>query len=166
MQELNAVRGSSSAAAQLAQDAPQRNRETIERLVDAFARHDIKDMMACFAEDAVYHDVRGGPPSGATYRGKDEIEKAFAEQIRLLGKHTYENPIIMADDNSGFARWSLVLGQRQDRNAPRYDGIDHFLFRKDGLCISKTAWLKGQPGIARHLFMRRPFRSLRALLKG
>lgn len=166
MREFNAVNGFSAAAAPRTHDASQRNRETIERLVDPFARNAIKDIMACFAEDAVYQDVRGGPPGGTTFRGKDTIEQMFSDQIRLLGQHTYENPIILADDDSGFARWSLVLGRREDRNAPRYDGVDHFLFDKEGLCISKTAWLKAQPSIANRLFTRRPFASLRARLMG
>lgn len=109
MREFNVAKGLSTAAALTAHDAPQRNRETIERLVDAFARNAIKDIMACFTEDAVYHDVRGGPPGGTIYRGKDAIEQMFSEQIRLLGQHTYENPIILTDSDSGFARWSLVL---------------------------------------------------------
>lgn len=150
-------------------DAPccsEQNHQMVSRLVDAFSRNAIEDIMVCFAEDAVYYDVRGGPPSGSTYRGKASIRKAFTEHFRLLGKHTYEDPEIMADDRSGFARWTLVLGDVEDKGAARFDGIDHFIFNEDGLCISKTAWLKGQQYLARHLFMRRPLATLRAQIWG
>ena len=145
---------------------PERNQKTIEKLVDGFARNAVDDIMDCFAEGATYHDVRGIPPSGAIYRGKATIEKLFIEQFRLLGDHTYENPVIMANNHSGFARWTLVLGATEDTRALRFDGSDHFLFDENGLCTAKTAWLKGQQHLARYLFRRRPFLTLREHFKG
>jgi hypothetical protein len=50
--------------------------DVIERFVSGFNRNDLDDVMAFFADDAVYR-----PGDGSEHRGRDAIRKAFLPQF-------------------------------------------------------------------------------------
>ena len=116
------------------------NKQVIEKMVDAFVRHDLDDMMVLFADQCVYQDMSGGGINGKCHYGKEAIRHVFQQQIKLLPKHTFTDPIIIVSGNKAHANWTLILG---DEEKPLYKvrGCDYFEL-ENGLITLKTAWLK------------------------
>jgi ketosteroid isomerase-like protein len=133
-----------------------RNRQTIQGLVDGYATQDIDAIMALFADDAVYCDVLGKGVRGDEYHGKAAIRHAIARQLDLCGRHTYVNAKIMVEGDLAFASWTLVIGDPADSKAVRFEGIDEFSLNAAGKVTVKKAWLKGQPRLRRALMARNP----------
>lgn len=151
-----------------AEPAQERNRRTIQGMVDGFAKQDIDAIMALIADDAVYCDILGKGKSGDEYRGKDAIRNAFARQFELAGAHSYADAKIMVDGDLAFASWTMVIGDPADPLAPRFEGIDEFVFNSAGQIVLKKAWLKGQPRLRRALMLHNPtavFRHFRYSLR-
>jgi ketosteroid isomerase-like protein len=146
----------------------ERNRRTIQGMVDGFAKQDIDGIMALMADEAVYCDILGKGRRGDEYRGKDAIRTAFARQFELAGTHSYSEAKIMVDGDLAFASWTMVIGDPADLLAPRFEGIDEFLLNSAGQIVLKKAWLKGQPRLRRSLMLRNPtavFRHFRYSLR-
>lgn len=139
----------------------ERNRQTIQGMVDGFARQDIDAIMALIAADAVYCDILGDGARGDEYHGKAAIRDAFARQFAMAGPHTYVGANIMVKGDIAFASWTMVLGEAGDPAAPRFEGIDEFLLDAAGQIVLKKAWLKGQPRLRRTLMRRNPAAALR-----
>lgn len=133
-----------------------RNRQTIQGLVDGFATQDIEGIMALFADDAVYCDVLGKGLRGDEYHGKTAIRQAIVRQFDLSGRHTFVDPKIMVEGHAAFASWTMVIGDPADSKAARFEGIDEFSLNAAGKVTMKKAWLKGQPRFRRRLLARNP----------
>ncbi len=146
----------------------ERNRQTIQGMVDGFAKQDIHAIMSLIADDAVYCDVTGKGVRGDEYHGKAAIKMAFIRQFELAGTHTYRNARIMGEGECAFASWTMVVGNSADPSAPIFEGIDEFTLNDEGKIILKKAWLKGQPRLRRSLMAHNPaalFRHFRYSLK-
>ena len=151
----------------VAQRDNQRNRQTVEAMVDGFASQDLDGIMTLIADDAVYCDIVGKGTRGDEYSGKNAIRRAFARQFDLGGKHTYLNPKIIVEGECAFASWTMVIGDPADPKAPRFEGIDEFSFNAQGQIKLKKAWLKGQPRLKRVVLWNNPaavIRNFRYLL--
>jgi hypothetical protein len=133
-----------------------RNKATIGRLVEGFALQNLDMIMAEFADDGVYYDVLGQGQHGRISRGKAEIRATFAAQFASAGEHTFIDPTIVADVQTGFASWTLVQGRLGDPGAERFAGIDEFGFNGEGQVIVKKAWLKDIPRLRNTLIFRNP----------
>jgi ketosteroid isomerase-like protein len=131
-------------------------RKTATRLVAGFAAQDIDAIMGLIADDAIYCDVRGKGPRGGEYQGKAAIQAAFLQGFRMLGDHTYELHSVIAEGQTAFTSWTLVLGRADDPSAPRFDGADHFEMDEHGQVLLKKGWLKGQPELNRKVMRRNP----------
>ncbi len=55
--------------------------ETLERVLDAFNRHDLDAIMVCFAEDATFDAPRGPEPGGTRYVGKAKVREGLAARF-------------------------------------------------------------------------------------
>jgi ketosteroid isomerase-like protein len=146
----------------------ERNRRTIQGMVDGFAQQDIDGIMALIADDAVYCDILGKGRRGDEYVGKNAIRTAFARQFDLAGTHSYTDAKIVVDGNLAFASWMLVIGDPADPAGPRFEGIDEFVLNAEGQVVLKKAWLKGQPRLRRSLMAHNPtavFRHFRYTLR-
>jgi ketosteroid isomerase-like protein len=140
----------------------ERNRRTIQGLVDGFAIQDIEGIMALFAEDAVYCDVLG-KGRGDEYHGKTAIRQAFLRSFDLFGQHTYVDAKILTEGDLAFASWTLLIGDPADPTPARFEGIDEFALDLDGQVTLKKAWLKGQPRLRRTLLAHNPAAAFRHL---
>jgi ketosteroid isomerase-like protein len=146
----------------------ERNRQTIQGLVNGFATQDIEGIMALFADDAVYCDILGKGPRGDEYHGKAAIRQAILRQFDLSGRHTFIDAKIMVECDVAFASWTMLIGDPAGPRAVRFEGIDEFAFDLDGRVTLKKAWLKGQPRLRRKLLTHNPaalFRHVGYLLK-
>lgn len=140
----------------VAQRNTNRNCQTIEAMVDGFARQDIDSIMALIADDAVYCDILGKGTRGDEYCGKNAIRRAFARQFDLGGRHIYLNPKIIVEGECAFASWTMVIGDPADSKAPRFEGIDEFVFNAQGQITLKKAWLKGHSRLRRVMLGHNP----------
>ena len=146
-----------------------RNLETIAALTDGFAHQDIDAIMAHFAEDAVYFDTIGRAQHGGEANGKQAIRAAFERQFAIMGRHTYADSVAVADIHTGFASWTLILGESAGTKAQRFAGIDEFWFDARGKVTVKKAWLKGLPRLAFIVIWRNPkgfTHQMAALIRG
>jgi limonene-1,2-epoxide hydrolase len=82
------------------------NTELIDRLIGAWKRLDLDEIMSCFTDDAVYINIPMDPPN----RGKEMIRKTIegflgmAQGIEFVVHHTAENPAT-----------GVVMNERTDR---------------------------------------------------
>ncbi len=135
--------------------------DTISKMVTAFSVQDIDTIISLFADGATYCDVRGGGQRGGEYHGKPAIQQAFVRQFRLMGRHNYESSTIVANEQTAFASWTLVLQNTDGSAAAKFEGADHFELDGDAQVVLKKAWLKGQSRLARKILSRNPLQVLR-----
>ena len=139
-----------------AEEAADRNRRTIQGLVDGYATQDIDAIMALFADDAVFCQIEGDGVRGDECHGKAAIRQAVARGFDLCGRHTYVDARIMVEGDVAFASWTLLLGDSGDPKAARFEGIDEFALNANGKVTLKKAWLKGLPRMRRELLAHNP----------
>ena len=68
----------------------ERHVEVLERVLDAFNRHDLDAIMACFAEDCVLESPRGPDPWGHRFVGQDEVRRGLAARFDGIPNVRYE----------------------------------------------------------------------------
>lgn len=86
--------------------------EVIRAFCAAFSRLDIDEVMAYFADDAVYHNMPG-PPA----RGTEAIRQTIERFLSSWDKSEWEILNIAADDNTVFA-------ERMDRTVAGGKSVD------------------------------------------
>lgn len=55
--------------------------ETLERVLDAFNRHDLDAIMTFFADDASFDTPRGADPWGSRHVGSTAVRKGLAARF-------------------------------------------------------------------------------------
>jgi ketosteroid isomerase-like protein len=105
--------------------------------VDAFNRQSIDDVVAFFAEDAVYEDSRGG-----SHKGPAAIRKAF-EPLVCGGRGTirFDDEDFFAEPESDKVMASWTLNMEVDGRPVRLRGLDLLHFR-GGKLVRKMAYCK------------------------
>lgn len=115
----------------------------LQRLFEAFNRHDPDGVMACLSEEVVF-DAAGGPDLfGSRYKGKEAVRAAFVATWTNLpdvawhvGRHT------IAGDRA-FTEW-VFDGHQPDGRRIHAEGVDLFVF-EGALIVSKRAFRKDRP---------------------
>ena len=118
---------------------------TLERLFDAFNRHDAGGVMQCFAPDAVFLAAAGNEACGRTIAGTDAIRDAFVAVWTSLPdvRWTVRRSRILGGE--AITEW-LFTGSRADGSRVEAEGLDLFAFDGD-LISSKSAFRKDRPPI-------------------
>ena len=119
---------------------------TLDRLFDAFNRHDADAVMRCFASDAVFLAAAGPQTCGRRITGPDAIRDAFAAVWTGMPdvRWTVRRSRILGDE--AITEW-LFTGTRPDGSRIEADGLDLFAFAGD-LIRSKSAFRKDRPPVA------------------
>lgn len=112
-----------------------------DRFVAAFNRQSMEDVMAFFADDAVYQD-----PYGKTHEGKAAISKAFEAVLNGgLGKVLFdgEDRFIDAETGKVMDSWTLHMhrGEGPEKEASML-GLDLLHFDGDKL-VRKITYRRG-----------------------
>jgi len=114
--------------------------ETMERVLDAFNRHDLDEIMTFFAEDAVLEMPRGSDPWGTRLVGKAAVREGLAGRFAGIPDVRYSEDRHVVCGDRGVSEWLLtgtsVVGERI---AVR--GCDLWEFR-DGLIVRKDSYWK------------------------
>ena len=105
-----------------------------DRFLAAWKRADLDGVVACLAEDVVY-STSGRTGQATTYRGRDEVAAAFADQLGddpglALG------PIVAADGRA-LNEWAYPLAE----SGTTLRGVDVYTIR-DGLIAVKDVFGK------------------------
>lgn len=117
--------------------------ELLQKLFDAFNRHDLEGVMACMTDDCVFEAAAGPEAHGARFTGRDAVGAAFAQVWKTFPDVRWANDTHFVSDGLGLSQWTLT-GTRDDGARIEADGCDLFTFR-DGKVASKKAFRKDRP---------------------
>ncbi|HEV2239262.1 MAG TPA: nuclear transport factor 2 family protein [Ktedonobacterales bacterium] len=114
---------------------------TLERVLDAFNRHDLDAIMGFFAEDCTFDGPRGPDPWGRRFVGKAQVREGLASRFSgIPDVHYGEDRHWACGDSFGVSEWTLT-GTTTGGVRVNVRGCDHFTFR-DGLIVRKDSWWK------------------------
>ena len=114
--------------------------ETMERVLDAFNRHDLDAIMAFFAEDATLDTPRGAAPWGTRHVGKAAVREGLAARFTGIPDVHYGEDRHWVSGDRGVSEWLLTWTTTAgERIAVR--GCDLWEFR-DGLIVRKDSYWK------------------------
>lgn len=119
---------------------------TLERLFDAFNRHDADAVMRCFTGNAVFLAAAGPDSCGRRIVGSNAIRDAFvAVWTGMPDVHWAERRSRVLGDEA-ITEW-LFSGTRTDGARVEAEGLDLFAF-EGALVRSKSAFRKDCPPVA------------------
>ncbi|MEW6644842.1 MAG: nuclear transport factor 2 family protein [Pseudomonadota bacterium] len=118
-------------------------RACLDRLFEAFNRHDGAGVLACMTEDVVF-DAAGGPEMvGRRFRGAAEVRAAFERTFADMPDASWECTRHTVFDDRALSEWifraTTATGARIEA-----EGVDLFLFQGDRI-RSKSAFRKDRP---------------------
>ena len=113
---------------------------TLDRLFDAFNRHDADAVMSCFAPGAVFHTAAGPTPSGRKVEGHPAIRAAFSAVWHAMPDVRWSVHGSRVDGEHGIVEW-LFTGTPRVGAAVEIEGVDLFTFAGD-LVATKSAFRK------------------------
>ena len=79
----------------------------IRAITTAFDEHDLDEIMAHFADDAVFEGPRGPHPWGQRFVGHDEVRNAFAGRFSGIPDIRYQEDDHFVDGDRGASEWTL-----------------------------------------------------------
>lgn len=118
---------------------------TLRDVLDAFNRHDINDILAFFADDAVFESPRGPHPWGTRFEGKEAVRDGLAARFDGIPDVRYREDRHFACRDRGASEWTLT-GTTTDGVRIDVRGCDLWEFR-DGLIIRKDSYWKSVEGV-------------------
>jgi ketosteroid isomerase-like protein len=113
---------------------------TLRDVLDGFNRHDLADILAFFADDAVFESPRGPHPWGTRFEGKDAVRDGLAARFEGIPDVHYGEDRHFACGDRGASEWTLT-GTTTDGVRLEVRGCDLWEFR-DGLVIRKDSFWK------------------------
>jgi ketosteroid isomerase-like protein len=119
---------------------PAPSAETLRRILDAFNRHDLDDILSYFAEDCTFDFPRGPNPWGQRFVGKAEVRQGLASRFEgIPDVHYGEDDHWVAGDR-GVSEWTLT-GTTTAGAPIRVRGCDLWTFRS-GMVVRKDSFWK------------------------
>lgn len=116
--------------------------EMLEKILDAFNRHDLDAIMEFFSEDCSFDFPKGPEPWGQRFIGKANVKEALAGRFKGIpdvhygeGRHW-----ISSDGSYGVSEWTLT-GTTTTGVRLKLRGCDHWEFR-DGQISRKDSYWK------------------------
>jgi steroid delta-isomerase-like uncharacterized protein len=113
---------------------------TLERVMDAFNRHDLDAIMAFFAEDATFDTPRGTDPWGSRLVGKAAVREGLAARFTGIPDVRYSEDRHWVCGDRGATEW-LLTGTTTAGQRIAVRGCDLWEFR-DGLIARKDSYWK------------------------
>jgi taurine dehydrogenase small subunit len=112
----------------------------LRAIAAAFNDHDLDQILAFFADDAVFESPRGSERWGTRFEGKDAVREAFAGRFSGIPDVRYQEDEHFVDGDRGASEWTLsgttAAGQRIEVR-----GCDLWTFR-DGRVVLKDSYWK------------------------
>ncbi|HEX6818775.1 MAG TPA: nuclear transport factor 2 family protein [Ktedonobacterales bacterium] len=114
---------------------------TLKKVLDAFNRHDLDEIMSYFAEDCVFESPRGSDPWGRRYTGQVQVREGLSGRFAgIPDVHYGDDRHWTCGDEFGVSEWTLT-GTTTTGVTVNVRGCDHFTFR-DGMIVRKDSYWK------------------------
>jgi ketosteroid isomerase-like protein len=110
---------------------------------DAFNRHDIDGVMACFADDCVFYTVGGPEVYGNKIEGAAAIATAFSGVWGAMKDAHWDHHSHFVSGDRAVSEW-IFSGTGADGSRVEAQGADLFTLR-DGKIVVKQALRKDRP---------------------
>ena len=115
----------------------------IERLFDAFNRHDADGVVALMTPDVVFDAAVGAEVYGTRFNGREAVRAAFAKTFADLPGVRWDDVRTYPGDGYATTTWTM-RATRADGLRLEVEGVDLFTLR-DGLVAVKRAFRKERP---------------------
>lgn len=116
------------------------NLRTMERMAEAFNRHDVDAILECFDDQAVFETSHGLEPWGERFEGKASIRVAIENIFRTLSDIQFIEPVRWVVGDRGVAEWTCVATTPKG-NRMKVRGCDLFVFRNSKV-VRKDTYFK------------------------
>ncbi len=113
----------------------------LQRVLDAFNRHDLDAIMACFAEDCVLETPRGPDPWGNRFVGQDEVRRGLPARFDGIPDVRYDDGDHFVAGSRAASEWT-ICGTTVDGEAVEVRGCDLWTFGPDDRIIRKDSFWK------------------------
>jgi ketosteroid isomerase-like protein len=111
----------------------------------AWNRHDIDALMACMAEDCVFHAVAGPSIMGRSFHGREAVRSAFQLAWQTCPDASWTEGVHFVTGDRGVSE-STFRGTRGDGMRIHARMVDVFTF-KEGKIAVKNAFRKDCPAL-------------------
>ena len=115
--------------------------ERLELFAQAWSRHDIDALMACMADDCVFHASAGPDASGTRYIGRDAVRAGFVNAWTDFPDARWTRARHFVAGRRGVSEWTFVGTRASDGQRVEVDGCDLFTFQGDKIRV-KDSWRK------------------------
>ena len=113
--------------------------DVLERMLDAFNRHDLDAIMALFTDDCVFESPRGPDPWGRRFAGLQEVREGLRGRFTgIPDVHYGEGSHFVAGDR-GASEWTLT-GTTVDGERLEVRGCDLWTFHGDKIVRKDSFW--------------------------
>jgi len=100
----------------------------LEAFAQAWCRHDIDALMACMADDCVFHTSAGPEASGTRHIGRDAVRTAFMKAWADVPDAQWTRARHVVAGRRGMSEWTFVGTRASDGQPVVVDGCDIFTF--------------------------------------
>ena len=114
--------------------------ETLERILEAFNRHDRDAIMEYFSDDCFFDFPRGPEPWGQRFIGKDQVRQALAGRFKGIPDVHYGDDRHWVAGDRGVSEWTLT-GTTTSGVSLKVRGCDLWEFR-NGKVVRKDSYWK------------------------
>ena len=119
----------------------QRRLDVLQRVLDAFNRHDLDAILAEFADDCVFEAPRGPNAWGTRYVGRDEVGRGFAARFEGIPDVAYIDGGSFVNEKRGVSEWTIT-GTTTDGEHIEVRGCDLWTFDDDDRIVRKDSFWK------------------------
>jgi len=123
----------------------ERHLEVLQRVFDAFNRHDLDAIMADFADDCVLETPRGPDPWGSRFVGKDEVRRGLRARFEGIPDVHYGEGDHLACGTRAVSEWT-ISGTTVDGELLEVRGCDLWTFGADDRITRKDSFWKIRQG--------------------
>src|SRR5688500_8293333 len=81
--------------------------ETLKKLLDAFSRHDLDEIMTFFSDDCTFDFPRDPEPWGQRFSGKAMMREGLASRVKGIPDVHYGDDRHVVAGDRGLSEWTL-----------------------------------------------------------
>jgi taurine dehydrogenase small subunit len=118
--------------------------DILERMLDAFNRHDLDAIMALFTDDCVFESPRGPEPWGRRFDGGDEVRAGLGARFTGIPDVHYGAGSHFVSGERGASEWTLT-GTTVDGERLEVRGCDLWTFEGDRIARKDSFWKIVEP---------------------
>ena len=118
----------------------------LQRFSQAWNQHDIDTLMACMADDCVFHATAGPELQGTSYVGREAVRQGFALAWKNCPDARWLDAEHFVQGTRGVSESTFCGTRASDGRRMEARMVDVFTFR-DGKIAVKNAFRKDRPAL-------------------